>query len=223
MSVTASKRHGQDSGLIAPYGGRLVDLLAAPDEKPRLAEKAGHLPSIQVSARALCDLELLATGAFSPLDRFMGEADYRRVLEDMRLVDGTLFPIPVTLPIGDDVDAQPGQEVMLRTPTNEPIAVMTIEEVYGWDLDREAKAVFGTTDARHPLVAEMHSWGRRYISGPIRVLLRPERWDFVELRRTPAEVRQALGGLGHANVVAFQTRNPMHRAHEELTKRAAKE
>ena len=212
-----------EAKLIGPYGGRLVNLLVDDDERSSLAEKTGRLRSVQLSARSLCDLELLATGAFSPLDRFMGEADYRRVLEEMRLSDGTLFPIPVTLPVGDDAEVKPGQEIVLRTPTNEPIALMTVEEVYGWDLYHEAQAVFGTADARHPLVAEMHSWGRRYISGPVRVLTVPQHYDFMELRRTPAEVRQALSALGHENVVAFQTRNPMHRAHEELTKRAAQE
>ena len=212
-----------NGNLIEPYGGPLVNLLVDDGERPSLAEKMGRLRSVQLSERSLCDLELLATGAFSPLDRFLGEADYRRVLEEMRLGDGTLFPIPVTLPVGDEVDVKPGQELVLRTPTNEPIALMTVEEVYGWDLAQEAQSVYGTTDARHPLVAEMHSWGRRYIAGPVRVLSVPERYDFMELRRTPAEVREALGVLGHENVVAFQTRNPMHRAHEELTKRAAQE
>ena len=207
--------------LIGPYGGHFVNLLVDPHERPSLAERAGRLPSIQLSPRSVCDLELLATGAFSPLDRFLGEADYRRVLDEMRLADGTLFPIPLTLPISDDVECRPGQEVALRTETNDLVAVMMVEEVYGWDLEREAQSVFGTTDARHPLVAEMHSWGRRYVSGPIRAISRPRHYDFAELRRTPAEVRAALAAMGHSNVVAFQTRNPMHRAHEELTKRAA--
>jgi len=221
--MNGPKESGRDSQLIGPYGGRLVNLLADPDELPSLLEKVGALRSLQLSSRSLCDLELIATGAFSPLDRFMGEADYRRVVDEMRLHDGTLFPIPVTLPIGDETDVRPGQELALRTPTNDPIALMTVEEIYGWDLAHEAQSVFGTTDARHPLVAEMHSWGRRYISGPIRVLSRPRHYDFAELRQTPAEVRRALSLLGYANVVAFQTRNPMHRAHEELTKRAGQE
>jgi sulfate adenylyltransferase len=221
--MNASTDAAQSLGLIGPFGGRLVNLLVDPEGRVSLAERAGRLSSVQLSPRSLCDLELLATGAFSPLDRFMREADYRRVVEEMRLHDGTLFPIPVTLPIGDEVNVRPGQEVALRTPTNDLIAVMVVEEIYGWDLAHEAQRVFGTTDARHSLVAEMHSWGRRYISGPIQVLSRPNHYDFVELRRTPAEVRAALGAMGHRNVVAFQTRNPIHRAHEELTKRAAEE
>jgi sulfate adenylyltransferase len=221
--INAAQDNGQGSVLIGPYGGRLVNLLVDPERRAPLAARAGRLPSIQLSSRSLCDLELLATGAFSPLTRFMRKADYDRVLEEMRLCDGTLFPIPITLPIGDEVTVQPGQEVALRTPTNDLIAVMMVQDVYAWDLAREARCVFGTTDPRHPLVAEMHSWGRRYISGPLKVLARPSHYDFAKLRLTPAQVRTSLGRLGYANVVAFQTRNPMHRAHEELTKRAAEE
>ena len=181
---------------------------------------ATRLPSIQLSPRALCDLELLATGAFSPLDRFMGRADYLRVLAEMRLADGTLFPIPITLPV-DARDVHLDRQVVLRDARNNPLAIMWIEEAYSWDLTEEAQAVLGTTDSRHPLIPEMMRWGNTYISGRIQVLNLPKAYDFIELRRTPAQTRQALAALGHAHVVAFQTRNPLHRAHEELTKRAA--
>lgn len=211
----------QTSGLIAPYGGRLVNLLVEGAERDRLLTVAGTLPSIQLTSRALCDLELLATGAFSPLDRFMGQADYQRVLEEMRLADGTLFPVPVTLPISSDLDIQVGDQLTLRNARNELMAVMTIAEIFAWDMPIEARLVYRTTDARHPLVAEMHSWGQRYISGSLQVLNLPRYHDFASLRRTPAEVRSLLSAMGHTNVVAFQTRNPMHRAHEELTRRAA--
>jgi sulfate adenylyltransferase len=212
--------------MIAPYGGRLVDLVADAEARPRLAEQIGRLPSIQLSPRAVCDLELLATGALSPLDRFMGQADYRRVVEEMRLADGTVFPIPVTLPLAEGTLGETirvGQPVALRSPSNEPLAVMVIEEAYRWDLATEAQQVFGTKDDRHPLVAEMHGWGPLYLSGPLTVLALPRHHDFVRLRRTPAEVRSLLARMGHQRVVAFQTRNPIHRAHEELTKRAAAE
>ncbi len=211
----------QMSGLIAPYGGRLVNLLVEGTERDRLLAIAGTLPSIQLTARALCDLELLATGAFSPLDRFMGQADYQRVLEEMRLADGTLYPIPVTLPIASDLDIQVGEQLTLRNARNELMAVMTIDEIFAWDMETEARLVYRTTDARHPLVAEMHGWGQRYISGPLQVLNLPRYYDFASLRRTPAEVRRLLNAMGYTNVVAFQTRNPMHCAHEELTRRAA--
>jgi sulfate adenylyltransferase len=207
--------------LITPYGGRLIDLFERDGDAVSLAQRAATLPSIQLSERSRCDLELLATGGFSPLDRFMNEADHRRVLSDMRLADGTIFPIPITLPIGDEVDVAAGSEIALRGPHNELLAIMTVEEIYEWDRDETARAVFGTLDTKHPLVSEMRSWGRRNISGPLRVLDVARAWDFRELRRTPAEVRALLEERGRGNVVAFQTRNPMHRAHEELTRRAS--
>ncbi len=207
--------------LITPYGGELVDLIASGAERDALISKAGKLASIQLSLRSLCDLELIATGAFSPVDRFMGELDYYSVLENMRLADGTLFPIPLTLPVRKEDNIQIGQEIALRDAKNDLLAVMKVEEIYEWDIEREAKAVFGTTDVRHPLMAEMHTWGKLYISGPLSVINLAKHFDFPELRMTPAAVRKRLGAMGKTNVVAFQTRNPLHRAHEELTKRAA--
>ncbi len=203
--------------LIQPYGGSLVDLI---DPSADLVAKAGALPAVQLSERSRCDLELLATGGFSPLDRFLGRADYERVVAEMRLANGTLFPIPITLPVADDAPVAIGEEIVLRGPHTEILAVMTVEEIYEWDRDEAALRVFGTRDTRHPLVAEMAGWGRRNISGPMRVISTGTPWDFRDLRRTPAEVRKALEAFGHRNVVAFQTRNPMHRAHEELVRRA---
>jgi len=207
--------------LVHPYGGKLVNLLVDGGQRRELAEYANKLPSLQLSPRSLCDLELLSVGAFSPLDCFMGKADYTSVLEEMRLADGTLFPIPVTLPVADPRSIPLGKDIALRNPKNDLIAIMSIEEVFEWSLSKEADLVLGTQDARHPLVAEMASWGRAYISGPLKVLSLPKHYDFSELRRTPTEVRSVLQSLGYSNVVAFQTRNPIHRAHEELTKRAA--
>ncbi len=208
--------------LIEPYGGKLVNLMVAEDELPHLTRYAGKLPSIQLSERFLCDLELLATGAFSPLDRFMGEEDFQSVLDTMRLKKGAVFPIPITLPVEPGPDIRLGQEIALRDPKNNILALMTIEEIYEWDINEVAAKVFGTTDLRHPLVAEMHRWGRLNISGRLRVLQLPLRYDFKELRMTPAQTRARLQEVSSTgNVVAFQTRNPLHRVHEELTKRAA--
>jgi sulfate adenylyltransferase len=210
--------------LILPYGGRLVDLVVPPGtERDELLARATRLPSYQLSPRALCDLELLATGAFSPLDRFMGERDHDGVVREMRLADGTLFPMPIPLPVPDDLGVEPGQDLVLRSPQNHPLAIMTVTEVFPWNREVVAERVFGTTDPRHPLVAEMASWGGRLISGPLAVLSLPQHHDFVALRRTPVEVRRRLRQSGSPNVVAFQTRNPIHRAHEELTKRAAQQ
>jgi len=190
---------------------------------PEALTRAKELPAIRLSERASCDLELLATGAFHPLDHFMGAADHERVLEEMRLASGELFPIPVTLPIANDESVTLDREVALLDTRNEILAVMRIEEIYEWDLSSTCRQVFGTEDARHPLVAEMHGWGRRNISGPLQVLKLPTHYDFRELRLTPAETRRRLAQMGRKNVVAFQTRNPLHRAHEELTRRAAED
>ena len=211
----------EKSTLITPYGGGLVDLVVPREEADDLKARASGLPSIQLSDRAACDLELLATGAFSPLDRFMGERDYRRTVGEMRLDDGTVFPIPVTLPVDDPSPIRLDADIALRDSRNELLAVMTVQEAYEWDLQEAADQVFGTRDVRHPLVSEMHRWGRVNISGPLQVLQLPPHHDFTGLRKTPAETRASLAEFGHANVVAFQTRNPLHRAHEELTKRAA--
>jgi sulfate adenylyltransferase len=201
----------------------LVDLMVSSANLPEELERAKTLPPVRLSERAICDLELLAVGAFSPLDRFMGKSDYERVCAEMRLENGRLFPIPVTLPVANDQSISLDRDVALVDSRNDILAVMTIEEIYEWDLASTARDVFGTNDERHPLVAEMHRWGRRNISGRLKVLRLPAHYDFRELRLTPAETRNRLEATGFENVVAFQTRNPLHRAHEELTKRAVEE
>lgn len=207
--------------LNTPYGGELVDLVAVGEEREALLAEASTLPSLQISDRSVHDLELVATGAFSPLRSFMGQADYEGVLKDMRLGNGTLWPLPITLPVAENAPVQPGASVTLRNSKNDLLAVMRVAEIYLWDFDREASAIAGKPDPRHPLVAEMAGWGKRYAAGPLRVLNLPRYYDFAELRLTPAQVRARLAEMGSPKVVAFQTRNPLHRSHEELTKRAA--
>jgi sulfate adenylyltransferase len=208
--------------LIKPYGGRLVNLSAPDEEREELRARAASLPRLQLSPRNICDLELLAGGAFSPLDRFMNRADYERVLEEMRLAGGALFPLPVTLTVGRDAGLSLDAEVALADSYNNLLAVMRVEEIYGWERAREARLAYGTEDVRHPTVAEMNSWGELCVSGGLRLLTTPPHYDFRSLRLSPSETRAALAGLGRANVVAFQTRNPLHRAHEEMTARAAR-
>lgn len=210
-----------ENNVIAPYGGELVNLVLEGAERDAAIEEAAKLPSIQISMRALHDLELLAVGAFSPLDRFMSEADYRGVLDNMRLTDGTLWPMPITLPVDADELPEGATKIALRDVRNNLIAIMAIEETYKWDQEEEAEKVLRTTDNKHPLVAEMGRWGDTYISGALKVINLPKYNDFAEIRRTPAETRETLAELNQSKVVAFQTRNPMHRVHEELTKRAA--
>ena len=206
--------------LIPPYGGTLVDLRAPEEALPDLKARASTLPSIQLSDRAVCDLELLAVGAFSPLDRFVGREDYERILDELRLASGALFPIPVTLPVEPGPAVALDREVALRDRKNNLLATLLIEEIYPWDREAFARGALGSTDAKHPLVAESRRWGAVNLSGRLTVLRLPPHHDFQGLRLTPAEVREGLAGFGRSEVVAFQTRNPLHRVHEELTKRA---
>jgi sulfate adenylyltransferase len=208
------------SELISPYHGPLVDLIVKGQELEELRAYASELPSLQLSARSVCDLELLATGAFTPLQRFMGKADYQQVLDDMRLANGALFPIPITLPVDEEQPIGLDRDVALRDARNELLAVLTIDEIYEWNLDEVAGKVFGTQDPRHPLVAEMNRWGKLNVSGRLRVIQLPRHYDFKDLRLTPTETRARLNGFGKSNIIAFQTRNPLHRVHEEMTKAA---
>ncbi len=211
------------NGIIPPYGGELVNLLVSDEEREGLQTYAGRLPSVKLTQRQMCDLELMAVGAFSPLDRFMNQADFQGVLDNMRLANGYIFPIPVTLPVDPTPDIRVGQQIALRSNKGELLAIMTIQEFYTWDCQEVAQKVFGTLDPRHPLVAEMSAWGSVNISGELKVLKLPRHADFKELRLEPAETRARLTEFQHENVVAFQTRNPLHRVHEELTKRATQE
>jgi sulfate adenylyltransferase len=211
------------TALIEPYGGALVNLVVEPGGCESALERAQGLPRVQISTRAQHDLEMLAVGAFSPLDRFMGRADYERVLTEMRLADGQLFPIPVTLPVAAQSLPKQAEAVTLVDELGTLLAVMDLEEVYRYDRLREARLALGTADPDHPLLAEMAGWGEVCISGRLEVLGLPVHARFGRQCLTPAESRARLAALGWANIVAFQTRNPMHRIHEELTKRAAAE
>ena len=206
--------------LISPYGGKLVSLVAAAEEREELKAQGSNLPSIQISERSACDLELLACGAFSPLDHFVTKEEHQSILEQMRLPSGHVFPIPIPLPLNEDPALHLDREVALRNVKNELLGILTVEQIYEWDQAEVAQKVFATQDPKHPLVAEMQRWGKFNVSGSLRVLSLPRYYDFEDLRLTPAEVRTRLESFGHPNVVAFQTRNPLHRAHEEMTKRA---
>ena len=207
--------------LITPYGEKLVNLIANEEEIADLKNLATELNSVQISERSMCDFEMMSTGAFSPLDRFMNQADYQSVVETQRLSNGTLFPIPITLPINSTEDVKLDSQIALRSPKNDLLAIMTVEEIYECDQKADAKKVFGTDDTKHPMVAEMETWGKYNISGKVQTIQTPSHSDFNPLRLTPGETRLRLEEFGYENVVAFQTRNPLHRVHEELTKRAA--
>jgi sulfate adenylyltransferase len=153
----------------------------------------------------------------------MGQADHQHVLDEMRLSNGQLFPLPIPLPVDASPTLHLDGDMALRDAKNDLLAVMTLEEIYAWDLAEVAQKAFGTRDVRHPLVAEMHRWGKLHLSGKLQVLQLPKHYDFQGLRLTPAQTRARLAEFGSANVVAFQTRNPLHRVHEELTKRATQD
>ncbi len=210
-----------ETNLIAPYGGGLIELLVTNENREELIDHANRLPSVQLTARGICDLELLATGAFSPLETFMNRADFESVSETMRLENGLLFPVPVTLPVEHFEGLKLDAEIALRDAKNDLLAILRVEEIYEWLPADFAANVLGTNDFRHPLAAEIRHWGKFNLSGKLRVLNLPKHFDFQDLRLSPAEVREKLAALGNPNVVAFQTRNPIHRAHEEMTIRAA--
>ena len=211
--------------MIEPHGGTLVDLLAAPERVEELKENAREYPSWDLTSRQICDLELLLNGGFSPLTGFMGRRDFESVAASMRLADGTLWPIPISLDVTEEMAAQlDGEPLVLRDPEGVPLAVLHVDDV--WEIDREAKAraVYGTLDEAHPGVAHlMHRTNNMGVGGRLEGLQLPAHYDFPTLRLTPAELRERFARRGWRRVVAFQTRNPMHRAHFELTLRAARE
>ncbi|KAI3613410.1 hypothetical protein CBS9595_004243 [Malassezia furfur] len=213
-----------------PHGGQLKDLLVrdAPIAA-KLREEADSLPEIILTERQLCDLELIITGGFSPLEGFMGKADYDSVLDNMRLADGALFPIPITLDVTEEQAQQlglkQGARVALRDPRDDnTIAILTVSDLYKVDRAREAELVFGANDKAHPSVQYLYENVKDvFVGGSVQAVAKPQYYDYVELRYTPAELRHHFEKVSWRKVVAFQTRNPMHRAHRELTVRAARQ
>ncbi|HVT18478.1 MAG TPA: bifunctional sulfate adenylyltransferase/adenylylsulfate kinase [Thermoanaerobaculia bacterium] len=213
--------------MIEPHGGRLVDLVASAERAAELKAASRDWPSWDSTARQLCDLELLMNGSFSPLTGFLGRADHDSVCRGMRLADGTLWPIPVTLDIPREVagNLAVGRSVLaLRDPEGVMLGCLRVEEMWEPDLREEAQAVYGTADPAHPGVSYMlERTNPVYVAGRLEGVQLPAHYDFRSLRLTPAELRAEFAREGWRRVVAFQTRNPMHRAHCELTLRAAKE
>jgi len=208
--------------LNTPHGGALVDLYVGEYNKASLTT----LPSWDLTHRQLCDLELLLCGGFSPLTGFMTQADYESVLSDMRLSSGVLWPMPITLdvsePFAEGVNL--GEKLVLRDPEGVAIAVLTVSDKWAPDKDHEARSVFGTESLVHPAVAYLkNTAGAVYLGGELQGLTPPTHYDYLYLRSTPKELRERFARQGWRKVVAFQTRNPMHRAHQELTFRAAKQ
>jgi sulfate adenylyltransferase len=212
--------------LIEPHGGVLRDLLVDDDRRGELRKSSRDWASWDLTERQLCDLEMLMSGAFSPLQGFLGRADYESVRDNMRLADGTLWPIPIVLDLPEDLAASvdEGASIALRDPEGTMLAALHVEEKWTPDRTAEAQAVYGTTSPEHPGVAHLlNRTNPVYVSGRLEGLEPPTHYDYRELRQSPSELRAEFARLGWRKVVAFQTRNPMHRAHYELTVRAATE
>jgi sulfate adenylyltransferase len=210
--------------LPVPHGGRLCELLLPADQAAEARLEAASLPAWDLTARQRCDLELLLTGGFSPLTGFMGRADYESVCAGMRLADGTVWPMPVVLDVPEAFAGrvQPGGRIVLRDTDNTPLAILTVDELYRPDREAETAQVFGTTDRAHPGVTHLLDRAHPvYVGGRVEGIQLPGHYDFVGLRQTPRQLRDAFAERGWSRVVAFQTRNPLHRAHRELTLRAA--
>ncbi len=205
---------------------RVPELYAAPNERAELLEKIKDMQSVDLSARQLCDLELLMNGGFAPLTGFLGQADYDGVVENMRLASGALWPMPITLDVTEKVAESlvMGEQIVLRDPEGVPLAVMDVEEMYTPDKDREAEMVYGANDMAHPAVRYLHNQtGKVYLGGPVTGIDEPVHYDYRQHRFTPNDLRRMFHKWGWRRVVAFQTRNPLHRAHVELTVRAAQQ
>ncbi len=208
------------------HGGTLIDLYLNDSAAEVEKENARDYQSWDLTDRQLCDIELILNGGFSPLQGFLTEAEYAAVLENMRLPDGTLWPMPITLDVSEAFAGQieTGQSIALRDPEGVLIATMEVTDKWTPDKSVEAQQAFGTQDEKHPAVHYlMHRAGPVYLGGRLRGVEPPTHYDFRLLRDTPAELRGRFRKLGWRRVVAFQTRNPLHRAHQELTFRAARD
>ena len=209
--------------LIEPHGGEPVDLLVEPERAVILKKLSLNIPDITLSERQLCDFELLATGAFSPLKGFMRRPDYESVLDRMRLQDNTLWPFPICLDISEKTahSLEVGQSVAIRDPEGFLLGLLNVEEIWPIDKKKEAEMVFGTTDVAHPGVDHLFNQsGSYYVGGSIDVTSLPLHFDFKSIRLSPAEVRRTFRKMGWQRIIGFQTRHPIHRPHFEMTIKA---
>ena len=209
-----------------PHGGELKNLYLPAEEAEAEKQAAREYASWDLTERQLCDIELLLNGAFSPLDGFLNKNDYDSVVETMRLKSGVLWPIPITLDVTEDFakDLKSGDKLALRDLEGVILATLEVGDIWTPDLDAEAKGVYGTTDSKHPAVNFLKTSSNPVcVGGSLKGVELPTHYDFKHLRDGPGELRERFRKLGWRKVVAFQTRNPMHRAHQELTFRAARD
>jgi sulfate adenylyltransferase len=227
--VGAGSKNGKEERIllktetqIAPHGGELIKRVVPEEERWERSMEAAELPKVPLSARALSDLQMISTGVFSPLEGFMGRDEYESVVEDMRLGSGLAWSLPVTLSV-DEVEADElseGSEIALVDGTGEPVATMLLREKYGYDKEREARLVYRTTDGDHPGVAAVYRQGDILLGGEVELLRAPDEGRFPRYYFTPEQLRRAFAEKGWKRIVGFQTRNPVHRAHEYIQKSA---
>ncbi|NMF66357.1 sulfate adenylyltransferase [Brasilonema octagenarum] len=205
---------------IAPHGGQLVNRIATPEQKQVFLSKADFLPRVQLNERAVSDLQMIAIGGFSPLTGFMNQEDYNGVVAQMRLANGTVWSIPVTLSVSEEVAAslKEGDLIRLDNPAGEYIGVLELTQKYHYDKTREAVHVYRTNDSRHPGVQVVYNQGSVNLAGDVWLLERKSHPLFPKYQVDPVESRQVFQQLGWKTVVGFQTRNPIHRAHEYIQK-----
>ncbi|MGD9295289.1 MAG: bifunctional sulfate adenylyltransferase/adenylylsulfate kinase, partial [Roseobacter sp.] len=212
--------------MSTPHLAPIPELYVSYESAQKLKAEAGDLKSWDLTPRQICDLELLMNGGFNPLKGFLSAADYDSVLDTMRLTDGSLWPMPVTLDVSQDFaeSLEIGQDIALRDLEGVILATMTVTDRWTPDKAREAEKVFGADDSAHPAVNYLHNTaGKVYLGGPVTGIQAPVHYDFKARRDSPNELRALFRKLGWRKIVAFQTRNPLHRAHQELTFRAARE
>lgn len=207
---------------IRPHGGTLVNRIVEGTEREQLIENAKSLHSIILNQWSLSDLELIGIGGFSPLTGFMNQADYESVVEHVHLKNGHVWSVPITLPVSQTEanNLEIGEQVALYGEDGTLYGVLDLEEKYTYDKDKEAQHVYGTTDNAHPGVKKVYEKGEYYLAGPIQLINRPQHDAFVDYHLDPLETRQLFNKLNWKTVVGFQTRNPVHRAHEYIQKSA---
>jgi sulfate adenylyltransferase len=214
------------TSLIEPHGGELCNLFVSEERKKELKSLLINYESWTLTDRQVCDLELILNGGFSPLKGFLNKNDYDSVLKNMRLADETLWPMPISLDITKEISGKlsRGDKLVLRDKEGFPLAILHIKDIWKPDLKAEAQSVFGTVDETHPAVNYLLNFTNSvYVGGVLEGVTSPKHYDYQGLRHTPSELREQFIKHGWENIVAFQTRNPMHRAHVELTMRAANE
>ena len=205
---------------IQPHGGELVQRIFIGEDREAWLQKAESMPKLKLSAWSISDLELIAIGGFSPLIGFLGQKDYERVVKEMRLSNGLVWSIPITLPVtgAEAENYQIGEDIALIGEEGTIYGVLHLEEKYTYDKEVEAQSVYGTTDENHPGVKKLFNQGENYLAGPIWMLNRPSHDPFEAFYKDPAETRTMFQELGWKTIVGFQTRNPVHRAHEYIQK-----